>query len=529
MNFKVVGVQALAALLLIHPGGVGNASSVNSNRFFVTERLPHFMISLEQRSLAQLRLNPRSYVTAKITGRERTYDDVGVHLKGQYGTFQGTDGKPSLTLNFDKFIKGQNFHGLDKFHLNNSVSDPSYTTELLCRELFRKAGLLAPRATHARVDINGRDAGFYVLMEGYDKTFLRQYFRNPDGNLYDSEFRHDITDPLKKSSGNGPDDHSDLKIFARAAEEFDHTQRLRELASLLDLNHFYSFLALELMTCHFDGYARSVNNYRVYHDPDSGKMIFMPTGMDQMFYNPQSSLFPTLTGVVARGVLGTSDGRKQYRQRCVVLFTNLFPKLSGRVEEVQQRIRPAIAQYGTNAVAHHDRAVANLQQRIAKRIEHLRRHLLLPEPNVLLLETGAEALLTNWLWSVEEGKAKMSANRLSDGGIVLQARLEPGEKLSRATWEARLLLSRGHYRVSFCVKADEAIFRGPDSPVAIKVWGGEDTGFESVRKDSQNTDLTRSFVINSKEPEDVLIQCQASSAEVPVTFEFSALILKRVE
>jgi len=240
-------------------------------------------------------------------------------------------------------------------------------------------------------------------------------------------------------------------------------------------------------------------------------------------------LFPELKGVLARGVLNTSVGRKQYREWCVVLFTNFFPKLSGRVEEVRQRIRPVIAQYGTNAVAHHDQAVADLQQRIGKRIEHLRRHLLSPEPNVLLLETGAQALLTNWLWSVEEGKAKMSANGLSDGGIVLQARLEPGEKPSVATWEARLLLPRGHYRVSFCVKADEAIFRGPDSPVAIKVWGGEDTGFESVRKDRQNADLARSFAINSNDPEDVLIQCQASSAEVPVTFEFSAFILKRVE
>jgi hypothetical protein len=85
------------------------------------------------------------------------WKDVGVHLKGNYGTFQGVDGKPSLTLNFDKFVRNQKFHGLDKFHLNNSVSDPSYMTELLCRELFLTAGVPTARVTHARLEINGRD------------------------------------------------------------------------------------------------------------------------------------------------------------------------------------------------------------------------------------------------------------------------------------------------------------------------------------------------------------------------------------
>ena len=65
----------------------------------------------------------------------KTYENVGIHLKGAAGSFRGIDDRPALTLNFDKFQKGQDYHDLDKIHLNNSVQDPSYLNELICSEL----------------------------------------------------------------------------------------------------------------------------------------------------------------------------------------------------------------------------------------------------------------------------------------------------------------------------------------------------------------------------------------------------------
>jgi hypothetical protein len=257
-----------------------------------------------------------------------TWREVGIHLKGQYGTFQGIDGRPSLTLNFDKYQKGQRFHGLDKLHLNNSGQDPSFLCEMIGRQLFEAAGIPTARASHARVELNGRDLGLFVLVEGYDKKFLRRHFENSDGNLYDSEFRHDITDPIKKSSGKGPDDHSDLRALAAAAEEPNHSQRLARLSKLLDLDRFYTTLALETLIRHHDGYAMGINNYRVYFEPTDGRAVFLPHGMDQLFFEPRAGLLPDLRGMLAEAVLETQAGRKEFRARCVTLFTNLFPGLS---------------------------------------------------------------------------------------------------------------------------------------------------------------------------------------------------------
>src|SRR5260370_9148043 len=118
--------------------------------------------------------------------------------------------RPALTLNFDKFNEGQRFHGLDKIHLNNSVQDPTWMTETICSELFRDAGVPAARTSYARVELNGRDLGLYLLQEGMEKTFLRGYFSNPGGNLYDTAPPQAIPTTLDRTAVPAPSDQTHL-------------------------------------------------------------------------------------------------------------------------------------------------------------------------------------------------------------------------------------------------------------------------------------------------------------------------------
>src|SRR5881396_1347716 len=175
------------ALFFALLGSLNSASSARpsgsvdaSDSFFTNNAIPRLRIQLNQDALVALRNHFRSYVQATVIEGTNTYRDVGIHLKGQYGTFQGIDGRPSLTVNFNKYISGQRFHGMDKIHLNNSVQDPTYLCELIGRELFQSAGVPTARASHARVELNGRDLGLFVLTEGFDKTFLTRHFKNPD-------------------------------------------------------------------------------------------------------------------------------------------------------------------------------------------------------------------------------------------------------------------------------------------------------------------------------------------------------------
>lgn len=321
------------------------------------------------------RQEPQERPEVKATVREggMVYTNVSLHLKGAAGSFRRFDDKPALTLNFSSGAPGRLFHGFSKISLNNSVQDPSYLCEAICREMFEAAGVPVPQAGHATVLINGRDLGLYVLTEGWGKTFLRRHFRNASGRLYDGGFVQDITGRLEINSGEKTSDRSDLDRLAEAASEPDLARRVERLHRVLDWDRFITLTAMEVMMCHWDGYALNRNNYRLYHDPDTDRMVFMPHGLDQMFgvarSSPTSPIDPGMRGMVAQAVVETPEGHREFLERIVALRRRVFieEKLTNRVHQLSQRIRPTLAAYGPEIAAEHDAYVEDLCQRIVER------------------------------------------------------------------------------------------------------------------------------------------------------------------
>ena len=72
-----------------------------------------------------------------------------------------------------------------------------------------------------------------------------------------------------------PDDQADLKALVAAAREPDLARRATRLGETLAVDQF-SFVAMEMMAAHWDGYARNRNNYRLYNHPAVNKMVFFP-------------------------------------------------------------------------------------------------------------------------------------------------------------------------------------------------------------------------------------------------------------
>jgi len=224
----------MTGLLLAQDAGKPTRTPDASDTFFSKGAIPELRIQISDEQLEKLKSENRKYVRCTIVeNRRTTFRDVGIKLKGAAGSFREFDDRPALTLNAGKFYRGQSFHALSKFHLNNSVQDETYIHEWLCEELFRAAGIPAPRVTHARVWLNDRDVGLYVLKEGFDRTFLKRHFDDPNGNLYDGGFLQDVDQDLEKDSGEGPDDHSDLKQLLEACREQDPGERHRKLEEVL--------------------------------------------------------------------------------------------------------------------------------------------------------------------------------------------------------------------------------------------------------------------------------------------------------
>jgi len=392
----------------------------------------------------------RSKVQATVREGNTVYTNVSVQLKGAAGSFRAIDDKPAFTLHFEKLAEGQRFHDLKKLSLNNSVQDATYIHEQFSRELYLKAGVPVPRAAHARVELNGRDLGLYVLVEGWDKEFLKRHFKKTKGNLYDGGFVKDVTDELGTNSGEDPKDQSDRKALAEAASEPDLATRAERLAKLLDMDRFTTLLALEVMLWNWDGYPMNKNNWRLYHDMDKDKMVFMPHGMDQMFWKPEGSILPTFNGLVAKSVMEIPAYRDRYFARMKELRKTLFNErdMTNRVIEIDAKVRPALAEADSKAVKEHDIAVGALNRAIVQRATSLDRQLAKPIEPLKFNEAGY-ANLTGWELKSDFGRPTFTPSTGVGKGIVQVATREGS---SIGSWRTSAWLERGAYTLSGRIK-----------------------------------------------------------------------------
>lgn len=354
-------------------------AAVESAAFFKSDKIVHLDIEIGSKPLSLLRLDPRKYVTATLTEGDNVYPDIGIHLRGGLGSFRPIDEKPGLTLNINKFGEDKLFHGMDKWHLCNSAQDPSYLSELICGEMMRAAGVPTSRIHHAVVTLNGRPLGMYYLKEGYDKHFLKQHFKNADGNFYDGGFLRDIDQPLQLvRTKDDVKDWADLKALTAAAREPDLKKRFEKLEKLLDMDIFISNFVMQAILGDWDGYVFNRNNYRVYHDPKRDKIIFIPSGMDQEFGNAvQGPLIPPMNGLVAKAVLQTPEGRARYLKRMAEINTTIMvpERWHKRLDELQARVQPELAKIDAAAGRDYAKQVDRIRKFFRDRPKSIERQL----------------------------------------------------------------------------------------------------------------------------------------------------------
>ena len=506
-----------------------------TDAFFASEQISRLQIQLSPSALNSLRRDPRTYVRGTVREGDMTYENVGIHLKGAAGSFRPIDDQPALTLNFDKFKEDQRFHGLDKLHLNNSLQDPSFLTELICSELFLAAGVPAARTTHAVVELNGRKLGLYVVKEGFTKSFLKRHFANPKGNLYDGGFLKDITEPMERISGT-EDGQPAVERLVKACRINDPNLRLTELEKRLDVERFISFLVVEMMTWHWDGYLMKANNYRLYHDPETDRIVFLPHGMDQMFWQPGGTIFPTSEGMVASRLLSATGIRTRYRTRAAELTTNVFQadRLTERIRLVAKRIRPALAETDPHGGKSHDVAVKTLIRQITQRAAYLNRVLIEAEVKPLAFDAQGEAPLGKWRSRLDSGGAQFRQTEQAGRPVLIveaastdtsEPRAEPEPCL--ASYRIQVLLEPGHYRFLGRIKTEEVV------PASVSVRGSG-AGLRISGRPRQEglvgsvdwRELRYDFRV--KEAEEIELICDLRAQSGRALFEAGSLKLKRL-
>ncbi len=503
------------AFALALPALAQKPSKDGSDGYFQKGEIHELRLVLAPEAEQALRDAPRAYAPFELwVDGKRFATGGGVKLKGAAGSYRDYDDRPALTVKLDRFEGTTLFHGLEKFHLNNAAQDPSLLSDWLGSEVFRAAGYPAVRVTHARVRINERDMGLYVLKEGFDKRFLARWFTDSKGNLYDGGFCQDLDAPLELDSGDGVADGSDVAAIGAACGESDMVKRWAALDPLVDVPAFTRFMALEQLCGHWDGYTINANNYRLYFVP-GGKARFLPHGMDQLFGDPWASTLDMPPSMLGSSVMKRPEWRKLYRKELKDLLPRVEPKaLARKLDPVQERIESALKKLEGDAAAVQREHYQGLVERIAERHRFLLEEVNAPEPKPLVFKPGVAVTLKGWRTHSEVEDANVGSET-DDGVDWYVVECGPSGRCI-AGFRKSVLLGRGRYKLSTTLKADgvDALVEdgAPSRGAALRISGVNAEGF---LEGSATRELSFEFeVVEEKGDVDLVLELRATAGRI---------------
>lgn len=479
-------------------------------------------ITISGGEMAALQKDDRSYARGNITIGQEVFRDVAFRVKGN-GSRRPLHEKPSLVVKFDHYAPDQEFFGLTKIALNNSSQDGTFLADYMANAMFADADIPVARVTHARVKLNGRDLGLYVLVEMHNKEFLKRWFRNPDGNLYEA-YVADIDTQMDQDSG---DDRSqrDRKKLEAVVKIPDSAERWARLPQVLDVDRYVSHLVCELFTSHTDGYAMNRNNYRIYHNPDTDRFTFLGHGMDWAFGNTGTKVDPPQNAQVTKAVLTTPEGNRLFKERRLALFTNVF-----QPELLTNRVNMAVARLvaqakNTNEAKEFLGYGRDMNNRIVARWQNVTNQLFGPPPITLQFDDQGVAKLSGWRIKTDEKSAPAAHWRGTNGEQrVLSIAATNGPTV--ASWRTRVALPAGKYFFEGDVRSTGLLVKTNSDAIGhgagLRISGGKRD--HKVEGDAPWTHVRYSL---TNELDEVELVCELRAAKGEASFDEGSLRLVR--
>lgn len=224
-------------------------------------------------------------------------DSIGFRLRGNTSR---NAAKKSFKISFDSFFHGREFYNVDKLNLNGEHNDPSIIRSKLCFDHFKSIGMIASRANHVEVYINGQYYGLYISVEHIDNEFLKKNFADDSGNLWKCLYPADLNylgeDPeLYKnlSSGGRPayelmtnESTADFSKLAKFISILNNTSPAivpDSIESIIEVREVLQYFAMNNLFGEWDDYWSLMNNYYLYHEPAKDILHLIPYDYDNTF------------------------------------------------------------------------------------------------------------------------------------------------------------------------------------------------------------------------------------------------------
>ena len=118
-----------------------------------------------------------AYTECSVTIDGEKITNVGIRGKGNTSLSSvATMGsqKYSFKIEFDQFVKGRSYKGLDKLSLNNLIYDATMMKDYLAYTLMEKMEVPSPLCSYAQITANGEPWGLYLAVEGVEDGFMER-------------------------------------------------------------------------------------------------------------------------------------------------------------------------------------------------------------------------------------------------------------------------------------------------------------------------------------------------------------------
>lgn len=323
-----------------------NTSKVHEIR--VTSTDPMFWEKLLADYDSTINTEDNIYRPAKLVIDGTTLQTVGFRIKGFTSAGAHPFKKP-FRIDFNEFVKGQNYDGIKKLSLNNAAFDPSVMRDVLAFDVLRNAGVPASRTAYTRVYLNDKYLGLYIMVEQVDKEFAQSRFNNDSGNLfkctsaYDLRFlggnKQDYHPVMSLKTNESEDDWSGFINFVKYInqEGISEDEFNTKFPDLFDVPGFLKTLAVDVLLQNWDSYMDHGRNWYLYENTDTEKFHWIPWDynfsfsdlhMDVMADTPQ---FVSTPKPLIRNLLKKEENKRQlaafYKYILSTNFTEerLFP------------------------------------------------------------------------------------------------------------------------------------------------------------------------------------------------------------
>jgi len=131
------------------------------------------------------------YINATVVINGQKIGNVGVRPKGNSSLSQVASNpdsdRYSFKFEFDHYVGGQTWLGLDKLVVNNMQGDASYMKEYLSYDILNYTGVDTPLYAFADIRVNGESWGFYLAVEALEESYAARVYGKDYGKLYKPE------------------------------------------------------------------------------------------------------------------------------------------------------------------------------------------------------------------------------------------------------------------------------------------------------------------------------------------------------